>query len=427
MQAQPDDGATTAGGHPDSNHVDNANMATPPDGIAPIMQMYLFHDPADPTDPFLQSNGGDEADVVYHEYTHGLSNRLVVDPSGNSTLGNIQAGSMGEAWSDWYAMDFLNNQGLQRNTDAPGEVRIGEYVGHGLDLIRTQPLDCPVGSTSSRCHGTPGAGPGGYTYGDFGRIIGRPEVHADGEIWGETLWQLRGVLGSKLTESLVTRAMELSPANPSFLDERNAILQADKATARGAHQDAIWKVFAKRGMGYFAGSIDGDDTAPVEDFSLPPAAGTPTGFLTGRVRDIDTAAARGERDRRLRRSRLRLPERLRGHDGAGRQVPDRRDLRRHLPEGLGRRQRLGPPGAGRAVDQLGREHGELGGAPRLGRARRRCVGDRHQRRHGCAVRLWRRGDVQPVAGQRLERVRRLTAPASRCRSSWSWSCRSRST
>ena len=92
-----------------------------------------------------------------------------------------------------------------------------------------------------------------------------------------------------MTESLVTRAMELSPANPSYLDERNAILQADKATAKGAHQDAIWKVFAKRGMGYFAGSIDGDDTAPVEDFSLPPAAGTPTGFLTGRVRDIDTS------------------------------------------------------------------------------------------------------------------------------------------
>ena len=290
VQAQPDDGATTAGGHPDASHVDNANMGTPPDGIPPIMQMYLFNDPEDPEDPFLQSNGGDEADVVYHEYTHGLSNRLVIDPSGNSTLGNVQAGAMGEAWSDWYAMDFLNNLGLQRNTGAPGEVRIGEYVGHGLDLIRTQPMDCPVGSTSSRCHGTVGAGPGGYTYGDFGRIRGVPEVHADGEIWGETLWQLRGNLGSKVTESLVTRAMELSPANPSFLDERNAILQADMATAKGAHQDTIWKVFAKRGMGYFAGSIDGDDTEPVEDFSLPPAAGTPTGSLTGRVRDIDTSA-----------------------------------------------------------------------------------------------------------------------------------------
>jgi hypothetical protein len=105
VQAQPDDGATTAGGHPDPNHVDNANMATPSDGIAPIMQMYLFHDPADPTDPFLQSNGGDEADVVYHEYTHGLSNRLVIDPSGNSTLGTsrparwARPGATGTRWT----------------------------------------------------------------------------------------------------------------------------------------------------------------------------------------------------------------------------------------------------------------------------------------------------------------------------------------
>ncbi len=49
-------------------------------------------------------------------------------------------------------------------------------------------------------------------------------MHAAGEIWGQTLWDLRARLGSKLTERLVTRAMELSPANPSFLDMRNAIV-----------------------------------------------------------------------------------------------------------------------------------------------------------------------------------------------------------
>ena len=89
-------------------------MATPPDGMPPRMQMYLFHEPGTAfpdEDPFIAGNSGDEADVVYHEYTHGLSNRLVVDANGVSTLGGIQAGSMGEAWSDWYAMDFLVNAG----------------------------------------------------------------------------------------------------------------------------------------------------------------------------------------------------------------------------------------------------------------------------------------------------------------------------
>jgi hypothetical protein len=290
VQAEIMDGSNTANGLPDSNHADNANMATPPDGQKPRMQMYLFPDPADPTDPFLPSNGGDEADIVYHEYTHGLSNRLVVDAMGNSTLGNIQAGAMGEAWSDWYPMDFLVNEGFQADTAAPGDVRIGNYVGAGADLIRTQPLDCPVGTTSAKCPGTPGAGPGGYTYGDFAHIIGQPEVHADGEIWGETLWDLRAALGSRRAESLVTRAMELSPANPSFLDMRNAILQADQVISKGSGNAKIWKVFAARGMGWFAGAVDGDDTAPVEDFSMPPAPGTPTGSLTGVVTDQDTGA-----------------------------------------------------------------------------------------------------------------------------------------
>jgi len=283
------DGANTDSGLPDGNHVDNANMGTPPDGQAPRMQMYLFPDPADPNDPFIPSNGGDEADIVYHEFTHGLSNRLVVDALGNSTLGGIQAGSMGEAWSDWYAMDFLTNERFQPDTNAPGEVRIGTYVGEGQDIVRTQPMDCPVGTAAVACPGTPGAGSGGYTYGDFGRVRGTPEVHADGEIWGETLWDLRKALGSKRAESLITRAMELSPANPSFLDMRNSILQADLVVASGSGKAKIWKVFAARGMGWFAGAVDGDDTAPIEDFSLPPAAGTPTGSLTGTVTDRDTA------------------------------------------------------------------------------------------------------------------------------------------
>ncbi|BCJ36087.1 hypothetical protein Athai_35900 [Actinocatenispora thailandica] len=294
VQAEPDDGANTADGLPDSAHVDNANMATPPDGQAPRMQMYLWNDPADQSDGFIPSNGGDEADVVYHEYTHGLSNRLVVDANGLSTLGNVQAGSMGEAWSDFYAYDFLVDQ--HYFTDSryrSGDLNIGIYVGHG-QTIRTQPLDCAVGASATVCPGTKAAGPGGYTYGDFGKISSRgTEVHADGEIWAETLWDLRTRLGSRLTESLVTRAMELSANNPSFLDERNAILMADTVVNHGRAHKAIWQVFAHRGMGYFAGSLSGDDTQPVEDFSMPPAKGTPTGTVSGTVTDSAGAGVSG--------------------------------------------------------------------------------------------------------------------------------------
>ncbi len=163
---------------------------------------------------------------------------------------------------------------------------MGEYVTAG-GTIRTEPVDCAVGSTAAACAGTPGVGAGGYTYGDFGKILGAPEVHADGEIWVQTLWDLREALGVRLTENLVTRAMELSPANPSFLDMRNSILEADMAVRNGKDQAKIWTVFAARGMGFFAGSVDGDDPAPAEDFSTPPPASTPRGTLTGVVTDQD--------------------------------------------------------------------------------------------------------------------------------------------
>ncbi|MET3425357.1 hypothetical protein BJ973_004569 [Actinoplanes tereljensis] len=288
VQANDLDGANTADGFPDDNHVDNANMATPPDGTAPTMQMYL--QPAAHTtpeqDPWVPSDTGNEASSVYHEYTHGLSNRLVVDASGVSTLNGPQSGAMGEAWSDWYAYDYLQKEGLEKDTRAPGELVVFEYSTGGANTIRTEPLDCTVGAPATVCPGTATAGSGGYTYGDFGKISRRgAEVHADGEIWAQTLWDLRTALGYRLTESVVTRAMELSPADPSYLDMRNAILIADRVVAGGKHQKDIWKVFAKRGMGFFAATVDGSDTAPIEDFSTPPAPGSATGSIAGTVTD----------------------------------------------------------------------------------------------------------------------------------------------
>ena len=53
-------------------------------------------------------NGGDDAGTVWHEYTHGLSNRLVTNDDGSGALSTPHGGAMGEAWSDWYALDFLH-------------------------------------------------------------------------------------------------------------------------------------------------------------------------------------------------------------------------------------------------------------------------------------------------------------------------------
>jgi extracellular elastinolytic metalloproteinase len=286
------DGANTDHGMPDGNHIDNANMSTPPDGLSPTMQMYLFHlaGATDAEDPFVPTTGSLDASVEYHEYTHGLSNRLVIDANGNSTLNSIQAGSMGEAWSDYYAIDYLVSHGFLKDTKTKGNLLEGAYVGAGQHLIRTMAIDCPVGAKTKGC--TSGFNPavkGGYVYGDFPNIVGGAEVHGSGEIWGQTLWDLRTKLGHRITDNLVTRAMTLSAEDPDFLDMRNAIVRADLVAYGGKYKNVIWHVFAHRGMGFFAGSIDSDDTQPASDFHMPPSAKTSHhGEIKGTVTDADS-------------------------------------------------------------------------------------------------------------------------------------------
>jgi subtilisin-like proprotein convertase family protein len=257
----------------DGGATNNANMSTPPDGSRPRMQMYLFTDPA--------VNGDDDGSVVYHEYTHGLSNRLVNNGLGGG-LNAQQSRAMGEGWSDWYAMDYLVAHGLETDTAAAGELPLGEYVTNNTNVgIRLNAADCPVGSAdATHCPGTSFAGPGGFTFGDMGHTVAynnNPlapafEVHADGEIWLETLWDLRTAVGATTARGLITSAMRVSPANPSFLDMRDAILQAD-AVAGGANHSQIWSVFANRGMGFSAVTTGANATRGHQEFDAPPIAG----------------------------------------------------------------------------------------------------------------------------------------------------------
>jgi hypothetical protein len=297
--AHANDGADTGtpgfflGEHmPDPNHVSNANMLTPPDGVSPRMQMYLFTSFTGDylTDPTPDTNGGDDAAVVYHEYAHGLSNRLVAGSDGWGALDAFHSGAMGEGWSDWYAMDYLVEQGFAPDTVAVGEVTLDRYLGNGEPTIRTEGLDCPVAPTSADCPGGAATGDdGGYTFGDMGLVVsGGAEVHADGEIWAQTLWDLRGAVGGATARELITQGMRVSPDNPSFLDMRNAILQADQAVNGGAAETAIWQVFADRGMGFFADVQDANDTTPVESFATPPDPGDGVGSLSGQVTDAVT-------------------------------------------------------------------------------------------------------------------------------------------
>ena len=148
---------------------------------------------------------------------------------------------------------------------------------------------------ASACPGISGrTTPGGYRYSDFGRIDNGPEPHADGEIWGQTLWSIRSALvaahgqqeGLSRARAYITGGLRLAPEDPTFLDMRNAIVQAAWTQHGSDDWESLWNVFATRGMGWWASTEGPDDTSPEPNFD--PTEDTPTspssrGTVTGRV------------------------------------------------------------------------------------------------------------------------------------------------
>ena len=265
-----------SGGDPTYTGRDNAYMLTLPDGIPPWSGMFLW-EPIDDAFEGPCADGDLDAGVIQHEYTHGLSNRYVGTEDG--ALGTHQSGSMGEGWGDWYALDHLHRDGYQKDSV------LGGYVtGNKARGIRNWAYDDNP-----------------TTFGDIGYDLVGPEVHADGEIWTATLWQMRKALvarygeteGSDISEHLVTDAMPLSPNDPSMLDERTAIMTAldNRYHARDDFDtlvDTVYSVFAQRGMGLSAHNTTsesdptgGNDTDGVPGFDNrnPDLNGTITGTV----------------------------------------------------------------------------------------------------------------------------------------------------
>ena len=280
----------------DNGSRNNANFATPPDGMTPRMQQYVFDVTTPTRDSSLDNN------VIFHEYGHGVSHRLAGGPSNSGALNTLQAGGAGEGWSDFYAQMFL-----QRPTDtASGGYSPGLYVfpagGAYPNGVRRFPysFDMTVNPLTFDAFGPNG---GTTTYG----VVRSTEVHDAGEIWASALWDMNWLLiakhgydsnlltgwsdtagpegaGNKLALELVNMGLKLQPTNPSFIQMRDAILAADVALTGGANQLEIWTAFARRGLGATASTPNGNADFVLTDFRVPPSVSiTPTaiGVLEG--------------------------------------------------------------------------------------------------------------------------------------------------
>jgi len=234
-----------------------ANMSTPRDGVPPIMNMGLVGAPINRHTAF-------DADVVFHEYTHGLTNRLVGGRLDDSSLDQPQSGGMGEGWSDYFALT-IQNYGKQTE-----RVVTGDWVVNSPKGIRGHAYDEHFPDD----------------FGDLGK--GRyNEVHNVGEIWCATLMQMNRKLGAALGSpkrghalgwQIVVDGLKLTAANPNFLQARDATLRAlndQRTTGRlndAEHASALkatWEAFAKFGMGPNARSQGTEFGGTVADFTVP--------------------------------------------------------------------------------------------------------------------------------------------------------------
>jgi len=222
----------------DGSGTNNANFATPPDGSRPRMQQFLF------TSPNPDRDSSVDGDVVFHEYGHGISNRLI--GNGSTALSGTQSGAMGEGWSDYWAIT-INNDGA-----------VGEYVTNNPAGIRRAAYTVPAAAVHD-------------SYADLG--FG---VHADGEVWAATLWDLRTQLGATITDRIVLNGMKFTPTRPSYLNARDGILQADQNLNGGANRCTIWTVFARHGMGVSA--VGNDGTTHVAATDVPGDCGGSCSF-----------------------------------------------------------------------------------------------------------------------------------------------------
>ncbi|KAJ3230008.1 Fungalysin/Thermolysin Extracellular metalloproteinase 5 [Chytriomyces hyalinus] len=260
----------------------NANFLTPADGQNGRMRMYVF-DVTSPT-----RDGAFDNSVVYHEYGHGLSNRLTGGASNPNCLGSSLSGGMGEGWSDVWAVVLTLPATATRNTD----IDMGRYVLGSNKGIRTYPYSTSLTTNPHK----------------YSELKTTSEVHDVGEIWCsmlyEVLWNMVDVSGwvapSQLLTgfisgkgnadftSVVIQGMKNQPCSPNFIQARDAIIAADKTLFGGKYACAIWKGFAKRGLGSLA--VNGGSYT--NSFDIPSTcSGTAASTTTAKASTATTTKA----------------------------------------------------------------------------------------------------------------------------------------
>lgn len=164
--------------------------------------------------PPLQRDGSLDSDIVWHEYGHGLTWRMI------GTMQGPLSGAVGEGMSDVLAI-----------------------VMNGDDVVAEYSFDDPLGIRRFPYDAYP------LTYGS----VQGTEVHDDGEVYAAIGWRMfrnydrAGLSKEVLLDDLID-GMNFTPGSPKFEDMRDGIL-ASIASVGGGRECLVWEAFAHFGVG----------------------------------------------------------------------------------------------------------------------------------------------------------------------------------
>ena len=286
---------------------DNANQIALQDGIPGITNQYLFQ-PIAAAFYAPCTDGALDMSIVGHEYTHAISNRMIGGPDEGIT--SEQGGAMGESWGDLVAAEYMWSHGYDNGANPWA---VGPYAtGNKRAGIRDYPIN----------HNP-------LNYSDYGFDTTGVEVHADGEIWNGTQWDVRKALVNKWNDAFPYRNKHLQkrcaeptdnasplpadrcPGNrrwiqlmfdafllqqgaTSMLDARDGMLAADQMRFGGENQKVLWRAFARHGMGKNAATKGGDDGQPKPGFVAAGTRSATVRFAPRAVNEKGSPVAKGK-------------------------------------------------------------------------------------------------------------------------------------
>ncbi|KAH8991258.1 Fungalysin metallopeptidase-domain-containing protein [Lactarius akahatsu] len=226
----------------DNYGINDAVFFTPPEGLTT-------------TQPRLDS--AIQNDLVIHECQHGASNRMTGGGTARCFQTSESAG-VAEGYADAMA-DWVSQGGTT------ADFVFGQYASKSSTGLRKYVYSTSNVTNSLR----------------YASLRGMTDAHDMGSVWANTLHNVYAALviakgwstnaltdpttneGNVVWLHLFIDALLLQPCNPTFLNARDAWIQADANRYGGAHTCLLWVTFASRGFGVNATNF-------VDDVSYPP-------------------------------------------------------------------------------------------------------------------------------------------------------------